>query len=539
MLWYNSLTSRAYVEDSPMHDMIADFLVIGSGVAGLRAAVELSRHGKVIVATKDIPTESNTEYAQGGVAVALSDEDMVGIHLEDTLNAGAGLCREDAVRVLVQEGPDRIRELIDWGAAFDKEGAKLVFSMEGAHSRKRILHAHGDSTGKELIRVLISKAMSLPNIERFPFSMALDLIVEDGFCRGAYVLQEGNVYAIYAKAVVLATGGAGQVFSRTTNPAVATGDGLAIAFRAGAVLEDMEFVQFHPTALFASAAPQFLLSEAMRGEGAILRDVRKEPFMKEYHPMAELAPRDIVSRAIMARMVQTQSSYVYLDLTHLDGDFVKRRFPRIYTTCLQYDIDITKYPIPVSPAAHYLMGGVKTDLNGATTVTGLYAAGEVACTGVHGANRLASNSLLEGLVYGFRAARKAGEQAAEAFTLKRIGVPSRVWATSYTMNIEEIRTAVRRTMWEHVGITRSEDSLKAAFHEMEKHRDIMDRDFNSRRGLELKNIMTVAHLIAQSAISRKGSVGAHYRSDFMERGADGSRHYQLRKDDHAVVTTIG
>lgn len=522
-----------------MHDMITDFLVIGSGVAGLRAAVELSRHGKVIVATKDIPTESNTEYAQGGVAVALSDEDTVGIHLEDTLNAGDGLCREEAVRVLVQEGPDRILELIDWGASFDKEGTKLVFSMEAAHSRKRILHAHGDSTGKELERVLISKVMSLPNVERFPFSMALDLIMEDGICRGAYILREGNIYAVYAKAVILSTGGAGQVFSRTTNPPVATGDGVAIAFRAGAVLEDMEFMQFHPTALFASAAPQFLLSEAMRGEGAILRDVRKEPFMKEYHPMAELAPRDVVSRAIMSRMVHTHSSYVYLDLTHLDGDFVKRRFPRIYTTCLQYDIDITKYPIPVSPAAHYLMGGVKTDLHGATSIPGLYAAGEVACTGVHGANRLASNSLLEGLVYGYRAGCKASGHAGEAFTLKRLGVPVRIGAEPEYVNIEEIRTAIRRVMWEKVGIIRCDVSLREASTELDRHCEILGKDFISRRGLELKNILTVASLITRAAIDRKGSVGAHYRSDFKERGEDGARHYQLRKDNATIVTTTG
>lgn len=514
-----------------MHDMITDFLVIGSGIAGLRAAVELARHGKVIVATKDIPTESNTEYAQGGVAVALSDEDKVGIHFEDTINAGDGLCNEEAVRVLVQEGPDRILEMIEWGAAFDKEGSKLVFSMEAAHSRKRILHAHGDSTGRELERVLISKVMSLKTIERLPFSMALDLIIEDGVCRGAYILRDGEVFAIYAKAVILSTGGAGQVYSRTTNPPVATGDGIAIAWRAGAVLEDMEFVQFHPTALFASAAPQFLLSEAMRGEGAILRDVTKEPFMKAYHPMAELAPRDIVSRAIMSRMVQTNSSYVYLDLTHLDGEFIKRRFPRIYTTCLKYDLDITKYPIPVSPAAHYLMGGVKTDFEGATTIRGLYAAGEVACTGVHGANRLASNSLLEGLVFGCRAGRAAAEQGNEPFRLRQLGVPATIGEDAAYPNMEEIRTTIRRVMWEQVGIIRSEESLRTARAELEKWREVMDKHFLTRRGLELKNLLATAWLITASALMRKGSVGAHYRSDLTGRGTDDRCHTMLQKDD--------
>lgn len=518
-----------------MHDMITDYLVIGSGIAGLRAAVELARHGKVIVATKDIPTESNTEYAQGGVAVALSDEDRVGIHFEDTMNAGDGLCNEDAVRVLVQEGPDRILEMIEWGAEFDKDGSKLVFSMEAAHSRKRILHAHGDSTGKELERVLINKVMSLKAIERLPFSMALDLIVEDGICRGAYILRNGEIFAIYAKAIILSTGGAGQVYSRTTNPSVATGDGLAIAWRAGALLEDMEFVQFHPTALFASAAPQFLLSEAMRGEGAILRDVQKEAFMKEYHPMAELAPRDIVSRAIMSRMVQTHSSYVYLDLTHLDGDFIKRRFPRIYTTCLKYDLDITKYPIPVSPAAHYIMGGVKTDFDGATNIRGLYAAGEVACTGVHGANRLASNSLLEGLVFGYRAGCKAAEHGREPFRLKQLGSPPATGSEPAYPNMEEIRTTIRRVMWEQVGIIRSKESLQTAQDELGTWHDVMNRHFLTRRGLELKNLLTTAYLITQAALARCGSVGAHYRSDCRERGDDGTRHHTLIKDETGII----
>lgn len=518
-----------------MHDMITDYLIIGSGIAGLRAAIAMADHGKVIVVTKDIPTESNTEYAQGGVAVALSDEDEVGIHFEDTINAGDGLCREEAVKVLVQEGPQRILEMIQWGADFDKDGAKFAFSMEAAHSRKRILHAYGDSTGRELERALISKVMTLKTVERLPFSMAVDLIVEDGVCRGAYILREGEISAIYARAVVLCTGGAGQVFSRTTNPQVATADGIAIAWRAGAVLEDMEFVQFHPTALFASAAPQFLLSEAMRGEGAILRDIGKRAFMKDYHPMAELAPRDIVSRAIMSRMVHTNSSYVYLDLTHMDEEFIKRRFPRIYTTCLKYDIDITKYPIPVSPAAHYLMGGIKTDLQGATNIQGLYAAGEVACTGVHGANRLASNSLLEGLVFGYRAGCAAVAHGAGEFRLQRLRTPSPETEETDYATMEEIRTTVRRVMWERVGIIRCGESLQAAHEELQRHTDIMHGYFTTRRGLELKNLLTAALLITEAAITRKGSVGAHYRSDFKERGISGNLHYTLRKSDRSII----
>ncbi len=353
-----------------MQKITTDFLVIGSGVAGLRSAIELADYGGVLVVTKDVPTESSTEYAQGGVAVALSDEDEVGIHFEDTIKAGAGLCKEAAVRVLVEEGPSRISELIEWGAEFDHEGTKLAFTMEAAHSRRRILHSHGDSTGKELERVLISKARSKKNIERLPFSTAVDLIIKSGTCRGGCAISATDSYYIEAKSTVLATGGAGQIFSRTTNPAVATGDGMAIAYRAGAILEDMEFVQFHPTALFMPPAPQFLLSEAMRGEGALLKNKRGEQFMKNYHADAELAPRDVVSRAIISEMNATGTDHVYLDLRHIDGKFIKNRFPRIYSTCLQYAVDITGDLIPVSPAAHYFMGGVRTTTTAARRCRG-------------------------------------------------------------------------------------------------------------------------------------------------------------------------
>ena len=505
---------------------VVDFLVIGSGVAGLRAAIELAPHGRVIIVTKDIPTESSTEYAQGGVAVALSDEDEVGIHFEDTIKAGGGLCREEAVRVLVEEGPKRILELIDWGAEFDKEGTKLSFTLEAAHSRRRILHAHGDSTGRELERVLLNKVKSFTTVQRFPFCMAVDLIVDDGRCMGVYVLKNADIFAIYSKATVLATGGAGQIFSRTTNPAVATGDGMAIACRAGAVLEDMEFIQFHPTVLFAPSAPQFLLSEAIRGEGAILRNINKEPFMKDYHPDAELAPRDIVSRAIISEMVKTNSNHVYLDLAHLGKEFLKSRFPKIYLTCLQYNVDITKELVPVSPAAHYIMGGVKTGIDTATNIKGLYAAGEVACTGVHGANRLASNSLLEGLVYGVRAGMAAldcGLQIA-GFGLRNIPYPE---FRNPNFDIEEIRLALRKVMWEKVGIIRCEESLGNAKEKLAEWSFILNKTFSTRRKLELKNALTVAKLITEAAILRKGSVGAHYRSDFPQKGGEWAKHINI------------
>ncbi len=514
---------------------ITDFLIIGSGVAGLRAAIELAPHGNVLVITKDMPKESSTEYAQGGIAVALSDEDEVGIHLEDTLKAGDGLCREDAVKILVGEGPERILELISWGAEFDKNGTKLDFIMEAAHSRKRILHAHGDATGKELERVLLNKARSFSSVKKYPFAFTVDLIVKDGECYGAYVLKDRKVNAVLAKATILCTGGAGQIFSRTTNPLVATGDGIGIAFRAGAVLEDLEFVQFHPTSLYSPYAPHFLLSEAMRGEGAILRNTAKESFMKNYHRDAELAPRDVVSRAIISEMVRTNSNHVYLDMTHLENNFVRKRFPQIYSTCLQYNVDITKDLVPVSPAAHYMMGGVKTDLDGRTNVKGLYAAGEVACTGVHGANRLASNSLLEGLVYGARAGKSACESKIDP---KKNADDESVlrYGTAYHTIPEhdEIRMTLRKLMWERVGIIRCAESLGEARKKLFEWSFIFDKTFYTRRELELKNMVATGMIIAESAFLREGSVGAHYRSDYPQKGGDWQRHITCRKEDDRI-----
>jgi len=512
-----------------------DFLIIGSGVAGLRAAIELAPYGNVLVATKDMPKESSTEYAQGGIAVALSDEDKVGIHYEDTLKAGDGLCREDAVKILVEEGPERILELISWGAEFDKEGAKLDFTIEAAHSRKRVLHSHGDATGKELERVLLNKARSFPTVKKYPFAFTVDLIVMDNECYGAYVLKDRKISAVIAKATILCTGGAGQIFSRTTNPLVATGDGIAIAFRAGAQLEDMEFIQFHPTSLYSPYAPQFLLSEAMRGEGAVLRNINKEPFMKDYHPSAELAPRDIVSRAIISEMVKTDSSHVYLDMTHLKSDFVRKRFPQIYSTCLQYNVDITKDLIPVSPAAHYIMGGVKTDTRGVTSLKRLYAAGESACTGVHGANRLASNSLLEGLVYGARTGRAAMKFKVKSSKLKVSEYVSQFSQAYHTIpEHDEIRTTLRKLMWERVGIIRCSTSLEEAKAKLSEWSFMLDKMFFTRRELELKNMLTVARIITEAALLRKGSVGAHYRSDFKEKGENWQGHIACGKEGDKI-----
>ncbi|GBE00570.1 L-aspartate oxidase [bacterium BMS3Abin07] len=513
-----------------------DFLIIGSGVAGLRAAIELAPHGKVTVITKDQPEESSTEYAQGGVAVALSDEDRVGIHYEDTLRAGDGLCRKEAVEVLVREGPERIPELIEWGAEFDKEGTKLDFTMEAAHSKRRILHAQGDATGREIEKVLINKVKTLKSASKYPFAFSLDLIVRDGKCYGAYVMQKGKKKAIVANATVLATGGAGQVFARTTNPFVATGDGMAIAYRAGAVLENMEFVQFHPTALFSPSAPQFLLSESMRGEGAVLRNINGQTFMKKYHPGGDLAPRDVVSRAIMSEMVKTHSPHVYLDLTHLDKEFVKKRFPAIYSTCLEYDVDITATMVPISPAAHYMMGGVKTDTNAKTGIEGLYAAGEVASTGVHGANRLASNSLLEGLVFGARAGQAAVDGPVKEDDLDEVfretvsldGQSGFGTIAQY----DEVRSRLRQLMWEKAGIIRCEKSLSKARGALNEWKWILDKIFMSRRELELKNMLQVAHIITESAMERTCSVGAHYRSDHKQR--EGCDYYTAVQKDAGI-----
>ena len=498
----------------------ADFLVIGSGVAGLRAALELCGVGRVIMLTKGHPLQSNSIFAQGGVAVALSEEDDVAIHLTDTVKAGHGLCRREAVRVLVEEGPARIQELIQWGATFDKSGGKFAFAREAAHSRSRILRARGDATGNEMVRALMAQAVRQQRIVRLDYHFTVDLVVEGGRCCGAVVLDEnsGEQFIIPAKAVVLSTGGAGQIFARTTNPPNATGDGMAMAFRAGAELQDMEFVQFHPTSLYLPSSPPFLLSEAMRGEGGQLRNNKGESFMLKYHPLGVLAPRDIVARAIWAEMAATRARHVYLDVTHLGSDFVKRRFPTIYATCLRHDIDITEEWIPVSPSAHYMMGGVTTDLNGATTLPGLFAAGEVACSGVHGANRLASNSLLEGLVFGRRAGVAAIASTAHCSMPNLIESCERVPRShgDRLEDVEKVRNSLRRIMWGQVGLIRSRESLVRATAQLARWERMVSRSFSTRAELEVKNMVQVARCVAEAALWRENSVGAHYRSDFPE-----------------------
>lgn len=488
----------------------SDFIVIGSGVAGLRAALELAKAGRVVVLTKDRLDESNTEYAQGGVAVALSYDDEIELHVEDTLIAGAGLCDEKAVRVLIEEGPRYITELIELGAQFDREGGELAFTREAAHSRRRILHANGDSTGREIVRALIAAAKKHPNIQLTAHAATIGLTVEDGRCRGVQFIDpnESLRREIFAGAVVLATGGAGQLFAQTTNPSVATGDGMAMAYAAGAMMCDLEFVQFHPTALALPEAPHFLLSEALRGEGAILRNHNGEAFANRYDERGELAPRDIVARAIVAEARRTNQSWMFLDLTHLNAGFVRERFPKIFETCLRYGLDLTKDLLPVSPAVHYVMGGVRTDTDGRTTLPGLYAAGEVACTGVHGANRLASNSLLEGLVFGARAGAAALSDSLPA-PGKAESEPIEFDLANWRLD-QRAKSRVQELMWWRVGLIRRAEDLKAAVYELTQ---MAEEKINQRT----RNFVTLARLMAEAALWREESRGGHFREDFPDR----------------------
>lgn len=508
-----------------------DFLVIGAGVAGLRAAIELAPAGRVLVLAKREIKDSSTQYAQGGIAAALSDEDEISLHLQDTLTAGDGLCNVEAAKVLVEDAPERIEELIAWGTEFDREGTKLTFGREGAHSRNRILHAHGDSTGREIQRALFAKAKALPDISVQEFEFSTDLHVEDGRVAAVHLIDEHGVSkSIRCSAVLLATGGMGQLYLNTTNPPVATGDGVAMAWRAGAAATDLEFIQFHPTALYLKKAPRFLLSEALRGEGAHLRNMEMTRFMPKYHPLGELAPRDVVARAIIHEMERSRAKdpIVYLDLTDLDAAHIRKRFPRIYSTCMQYNIDITSELIPVRPAAHYAMGGVRTDLEGRTTLPGLYAAGEAAGTGVHGANRLASNSLLEGLVFGARAGRKMRDEL-KAAAGRVTDLPPAVGYSNgpLPLPVESAVTQIQETMWKQVGIVRTPEGMKQAMTTLEELAPKLSHP-RTRREYEARNLQIAGRLVTRCALAREESRGAHYRTDF-------SDHNDVKFKKHSVV----
>jgi len=504
----------------------ADFVIIGSGIAGLRAAVDLAAAGDVVLLTKADPSESNTGYAQGGIAAAVGPADHPDLHFADTLAAGDGLCVEEAVRVLVDEGPRYVQELIDWGVQFDRapDGA-VALAREAAHSVRRVLHA-ADATGREIGRALWDKARRAGRIEVLNHTRAAALLVEDGGCAGVRFVGAGDAGApdgeLHAHAVLLATGGAGQVFSDTTNPPIATGDGVCLAWEAGARVADMEFVQFHPTALNVPGSPRVLLSEALRGEGARLLNVAGERFTGRYEPAGDLAPRDRVSRAIVREVARTGQP-VFLSLQHLDAATVHARFPTASAACRAVGLDLARDRIPVGPAAHYIMGGVETDLWGRTTVPGLFAAGEVACTGVHGANRLASNSLLEGLVFGARAA-EAMRQAARAGALAAgvrdcTGEPEPA-GPSADAGLDQDEAAVRRLMWEHVGLVRDRAGLEQAVRALGASRAALGAPSGAGRldaDWRLRSLVTVGWLIARAALRRAESRGGHFRSDFPAR----------------------
>ncbi len=505
-----------------------DFLILGSGIAGLSFALRAKEHGQVVVVTKRSATEAATSWAQGGVAAVLSPEDSFEKHADDTNVAGAGLCHQVVVDLCVREAPEAVRWLSEVGARFSKEDdGQFELGREGGHSERRVVHA-GDISGREIERALLDAVRASPNITLLEWHMGVDLITLSKFggpdqCVGAYVLDEqsGQVMTIVARATVLATGGAGKVYLYTSNPDVATGDGVAMAYRAGAEVANMEFYQFHPTVLYEPRAKSFLMSEALRGEGAVLRTLDGDAFMPRHHPLADLAPRDVVARAIDFEMKRSGSEHVLLDISGRPADFVRSRFPNILAECLRFGIDITQQPIPVVPAAHYMCGGVTSDLHGRTTLPGLWAIGETACTGLHGANRLASNSLLEGLVFARRAVERLAGLLPELRAVPPPSVPE--WQTGSAAPSDEAVVVshnwdeLRRLMWNYVGIVRSDARLERAARRValleEEIREYYWRHLVTRDLLELRNIATVAQLIIASARSRRESRGLHYTID--------------------------
>ena len=519
---------------------------MGAGVAGLRAAVELAQSGEVLVVTKEAVAESNTHYAQGGIAVALEGQRDVALHLEDTLNAGDGIVYRAAAEALVSEGPARVTELIEWGAHFDCESGQLLRTREGAHSLPRILHANGDATGAEISRSLAAFARVHNRIRFAEWTMVTRLITDGDTVIGADLAgadaraSERNSRRINTKAVLIAAGGAGQVYSDTTNPAVATGDGIALAAQAGAELADMEFYQFHPTAFSLPGAPRFLLSEALRGEGAYLRNDRGERFMEGYHPLLELAPRDVVARAIAREGVDPagqpgSTRPVYLDMRHIRNLDIHQRFPGISAFLARYGLDLARDLIPVCPAAHYLMGGIRTDLAGRTSLRGLYAAGEAACTGVHGANRLASNSLLEGLVFGARAARSILTDSLSLARAEAESAASSQMSPDEEACVEDQISRLQAAMWLYAGLLREEAALRQGMTAQAACAEVLAgiaaRGKSSRRLSEAQALCRVAQAILHAALARRESRGAHFRNDFPHRDdASYQKHSILGND---------
>ncbi|MCG9968285.1 L-aspartate oxidase [Pelotomaculum terephthalicicum JT] len=507
-----------------------EYIILGSGIAGLYTALAAyGAGGSVTVLTKYNMMDTSTDKAQGGIAAALGDSDSPSLHREDTIVAGAGLCDDEAVSALVNEGPKRVKELIEMGAIFDYDSHGLALTREGAHSQRRILHASGDATGAEIQRVLTERIRE-KNIRVRENHFVVDLLVWDNTCYGVLAFdRDNNSLKIYrGKVVVLATGGLGRLFEFNTNPEIATGDGIAIAFRAGAEVMDMEFIQFHPTVLNLPGAPPFLISEAVRGEGAYLRNSDCVRFMPRYHDLLELAPRDIVVRAILKEMVATGANKVYLDLTHLDPEVIKKRFPNITKTCAAYGLDIYVDKIPVAPAAHYMMGGVKTNLVGETSIKGLYACGEVACQGVHGANRLASNSLLDGLVFGGRIVDET-RQFLKTYHPRRPEFACDWLLEPLKIDFGELRKKLEVLMGSKVGPVRSGQGLKESLNFFDSWGYLGRHSAENAEQMEVKNMLQVGELVAEAALARRESRGGHYRVDYPDSSRRWQKHIIFRR----------
>ncbi len=498
-----------------------DILIVGAGLAGLRAALAVPENLEVLVVTKDRLPESSSNYAQGGIAGVLDPEDCFENHIEDTLKAGAGLCDREVVEAVVREAPDQVAELIRWGTRFDQEEGHLALTLEGGHSHRRIVHALGDATGQEVMRAVIDRARQSPHVTLWEDAFTLDLLTDEGVCVGAVVNRPGlGAILVWAQQTILASGGAGVIYRETTNPPVATGDGMAAAYRAGASLRDMEFMQFHPTVLYVAGSARYLISEAVRGEGAYLRDRNSYRFMPDEDPRAELAPRDIVARAIVRQMERTKHPNVYLDLSHLNSATVQKRFPSIDRVCQSFELDITRDRIPVRPGAHYMIGGVTVDLQGRATLPGLWACGEVTSSGLHGANRLASNSLLEGLVFGTRCGSGAAAEVIGRLTRKPSSLSARLLASRFTpesgpLDLADLRNSLQSLLWRKAGIVRDRAGLEEALGDVEFWcRYVLAHEFATPDGWELQNMLTIARLILWAALQREESRGVHYRSDY-------------------------
>ena len=512
-----------------------DILIVGSGLAGLRAALAVDPRLAVLVITKSELGRSNSFFAQGGIAGVLGPEDRFEDHISDTLRVGRELCDPKVVEQVVREGPQRIEELISWGTGFDRVGQRLALGREGGHGHDRIVHALGDATGKEIMRTVSERVLQTPHVAVWEQSFTIDLLTPEGYCRGALIWNEkyGRTM-VWAKQTILCTGGAGQLYRETTNPDEATGDGIAIGYRAGAELRDLEFVQFHPTVLYIAGGARSLISEAARGEGARLVDRHGHRFMYDYDERGELAPRDIVSNAITMQMEKTRHPNVYLDLTHLDAQKVRNRFPGIATTCAEFSLDISRDQIPVRPGAHYMMGGLTVDVDGRTTLPGLWAAGEVTSSGLHGANRLASNSLLEALVYGARAGEAASRVAIEMpDDFRALAVKSTAGeATSEPLNLVDIRNSLKSLMWRSSAVRRDAEGLQDAAESIRRWcQYVLPRQFTALSGWELQNMLCVSRLVIQAALAREETRGAHVRADFPQTDDEHwRRHTILRRE---------